>query len=109
MHNLRTPDLRQYFFTDQPGWSVEFLPIVPNEIIDPASKSIIVNPEGDEEWALAHAWAHLELGHHRLSGPLTAQEQDNAFDLAQGRLGIVDWSVLLDGPHGGATQEPVPG
>lgn len=76
-----------------PAWSVRLAPIHPaNEIFDPAQKRIVINPEGDREWALAHVWAHFELGHHLGSGAFTAKEEEEADDLAVARLGITDWS-----------------
>src|SRR5436190_20836659 len=73
-----------------PQWRV-ILADVDGEFCNPDLKLFHINPTPTPERALAHALAHLDLGHHLTDGgEFAEQECSDADDMAQPRLDDAD-------------------
>lgn len=84
-----------------PGWTVHLTDMHGiDEVIDVPRRVILIDPHADtwsdplvsaEEWAVAHATAHLDLGHAEAEEgrPFTAQQEADADGLARLRLGVI--------------------
>ena len=67
-------------------WRIEFAELHGiGEVFHPARKLILIDPtDAEQENCLAHASAHIALGHHQSArGVFTAQEEADADGLAQ--------------------------
>lgn len=76
-----------------PEWTVHLTSLHGiNEVIDVPRKVILITvDQNGEDWAIAHATAHLDLGHHTESpgGCFTTQQELDADDFARLQLGII--------------------
>lgn len=64
-----------------------------NEVFDARRRVILIDPQGDEPWALAHAAAHLDLSHHLTGegGPFSPGQEADADWLARINLDLIEW------------------
>lgn len=67
---------------DWPGWYVAVKAMAPSEAIFARAQLIVIREPCTPEWAVAHARAHLELGHHLQSGGISDEDEDWARMLA---------------------------
>lgn len=82
-----------------PEWRIDMVDLSGfdfNEVIDVKTKRAVLDPEGDEEWALSVFAAHLRLGHPFVASTATPDEQDDAEDAARLSLGIAHDRLGLD-------------
>lgn len=70
-----------------PGWRIWRVALGRREkVIVPDDKLILVNEKVDPEFGAAQSVSHLDLGHHELTGVLSAEQQAQAQWLARVRL-----------------------
>ncbi|MEL4357088.1 MULTISPECIES: hypothetical protein [unclassified Luteococcus] len=75
---------------DWPDWAVVIKDTTPAEAILPRVQIVVMRAPITPQWAVAHARAHLELGHHLQSGPITDDQEQWARMLA--------WTIRDDEP-----------
>jgi hypothetical protein len=81
-----------------PDWTVHETTMVDGstERFYPDSRLVLIDSTGDTEWRMAHALAHLDLGHAAGTGAFTAQQEADATGLAALRLDLLDdWAITL--------------
>lgn len=68
-----------------PRWQIQ-LADLDGELCDPEARLFVISPAPTAQRAVAHAVAHLDLGHHLKSGGFDDDDCDAADRLARGRL-----------------------
>jgi hypothetical protein len=82
-----------------PEWSVfDTSDLPPGERFSPTLRTVLMNSDGDREWAMAHVVAHLDLAHHLMmdEGTFSEAQEADAEGLAGIRLGLYDWSEAAE-------------